>query len=307
MSQVIVASPSENRLARADHKTGSPARLGPWELLRLAGAGSLSQVYQATPAGVPRERGGAYALKMPAPGRETDAAAIALLRQEAMAARAVNHPHVVAILSASLREPPYYLVMPWLDGATLQSRLRRSGPLDWRIAVWIARQVTSGLDALARALWIHGDVKPSNIFLSPDGHATLLDLGFARAIGAAHSVADRCILGTPSYMAPELLTRSASAGISSDVYSLGVVLYEMLVGRLPFEAADLGAMVAAHRRGPPPRLEKQAPWLPRELAQWVSRMLANDPLRRPAPAELVRRFTALEIAALAAAGGAPGA
>jgi serine/threonine-protein kinase len=208
---------------------------------------------------------------------------------------------VVAILSASLGQPPYYLVMPWLEGATLQQRLDQDRPLDVRTALWIARQVASALDALTRALWIHGDVKPSNVFLSPDGHATLLDLGFARPIGAAHCLADRCVLGTPSYMAPELLTSASTADIRSDVYSLGVVLYEMLAGRLPFDAADLGALVSQHRQGSLPRLEKLAPWLPADVVRLVSRMLAKDLLRRPSPAELLRQLTAMEIAALAEA------
>jgi len=258
MPQVIVASPSESRLVRAGQSGGRIARVGPWELLRLVGGGSLSQVYQASPAGTPPERPAAYALKMPGPARQDDAAAVALLRQEAAAGRAVNHPHVVAILSASLGQPPYYLV-------------------------------------------IHGDVKPSNVFLSPDGHATLLDLGFARPIGAAHCLADRCVLGTPSYMAPELLTSASTADIRSDVYSLGVVLYEMLAGRLPFDAADLGALVSQHRQGSLPRLEKLAPWLPADVVRLVSRMLAKDLLRRPSPAELLRQLTAMEIAALAEA------
>lgn len=298
MTRVIVASKSESRPARAGQNGGSATRVGPWELLRLAGAGSLAHVYQANPAGTPRERPAAYALKLPAPGWENDAAAIVLLRHEVMAARAANHPHVITVLSASLERPPYYLVMPWLEGATLAQRLARSRPLDLRTALWITRQVASALDALARALWIHGDVKPSNIFLSPDGHATLLDLGFARPIGAVHCLSDRCILGTPSYMAPELLTAASAADIQSDVYSLGAVLYELIAGRLPFDAADLGAMVAAHRQGRPPRLEELASGVPREVAQLASRMLAKDPLRRPAPAELVRRLTALEIAAM---------
>jgi serine/threonine-protein kinase len=301
MPQVIVASPSESRLVRAGQSGGRIARVGPWELLRLVGGGSLSQVYQASPAGTPPERPAAYALKMPGPARQDDAAAVALLRQEAAAGRAVNHPHVVAILSASLGQPPYYLVMPWLEGATLQQRLDQDRPLDVRTALWIARQVASALDALARALWIHGDVKPSNVFLSPDGHATLLDLGFARPIGAAHCLADRCVLGTPSYMAPELLTSASTADIRSDVYSLGVVLYEMLAGRLPFDAADLGALVSQHRQGSLPRLEKLAPWLPADVVRLVSRMLAKDLLRRPSPAELLRQLTAMEIAALAEA------
>ena len=281
MSGVIVSSCSESRLARAGQGMDGASRVGPWELVRLAGIGSRSQVYQARPAAAPSDRPAAYALKMPAPAWENDRAAIALLRNEATVGRVVNDPHVMAVLSASVDQPPYYLVMPWLEGATLQSRLERSRFFDLRSALWIARQIASALDGLARAGWIHGDVKPSNVLVAPDGHATLLDLGFARRIGEVHNAADRCVLGTPSFMAPELLVSASAADTASDVYGLGVVLYAMLSGRLPFDATDLGKLVSQHRQSPPPRLEKLSPWLPAEVVQLVERMLAKDSLASP--------------------------
>jgi serine/threonine-protein kinase len=299
MTRAIVQPQGESGLARVGPGADSVTQLGPWKLLRPVGAGSLAWVFRATPADAPSERPAAYAIKMLAPAWENDPLAIALLRQEATVGRAVNHPHLIAILSASAAGPPHYLVMPWLAGAALNGRLERTRPLDLRTALWIARQVASALDGLAQAGWIHGDVKPGNIFLAPDGHATLLDLGFARRIGEEHRLSDRLVLGTPSYMAPELLISASAADIASDVYSLGAVLYEMLSGQLPFAAADLGQLASQHRQNAPPRLDKLAPWLPAEVVQLVRRMLAKDPLRRPPPAELVRALTAMEIVTLA--------
>jgi serine/threonine-protein kinase len=299
MTRVIVQPQGEFRLARVDQSTDSVARLGPWKLLRPVGEGSLARVYQATPVDASPDLPAAYAIKLLAPAWENDPTAIELLRQEATVGRAVNHPHLIAILSASTAEPPHYLVMPWLEGRSLAGHLDRTRPIDLRTALWIARQIASALDGLALAGWIHGDVKPGNIFVAPDGHATLLDLGFARRIGEEHRLSDRVVLGTPSYMAPELLISASPADVASDVYSLGVVFYEMLSGQLPFDAAYIGQLAFQHRHNAPPPLDQRAPWLPAAVVQLVRPMLAKDPLRRPTPAELVRALTALEIAAMA--------
>jgi serine/threonine-protein kinase len=272
-------------------------------LERRIAVGTWSQIYLARPAGTPRDRPAAYALKMPLAGREGDGQAVELLRHEAAVGRSVVHPHVIAILSASIAEPPYYLVMPWMEGTTLQERLRRKPPLEPRTAIWIARQVASALDGLLEAGWVHGDLKPENVLLARDGHATLLDLGFARPIGAPGSVADRGVLGTPSYMAPEILTSAAPADPRSDLYSLGVLLYEMFSGRLPRDATELGELVRQHRQDAPPPLAKLAPWAPAAVVQLVREMMSQDPLRRPqTPREVAERLMALEIRALAELG-----
>ena len=113
-------------------------------------------------------------------------------------------------------------------------------------ALWIIRQTAEALSALDRAGWMHGDVKPGNLMISPSGHVTLLDLNFARRHGESGAAVDRCILGTFYYIAPELLTSAIRADIRSDIYSLGVVFYEMLAGRRPFEAEDMADLAALH-------------------------------------------------------------
>jgi serine/threonine protein kinase len=274
-----------------------PQRVNQWELVRLAAEGSLAQIYRARPAEGPADRPAPYALKMLRPEWQDDPNATGLLLREAVAGRSVSHPHLIPILAASISEPPRYVVMPWLDGSTLRAWLAAGRHLDLPVVLWIARQTAEALDALHAAGWMHGDVKPSNIFLSAEGHVTLLDLGFARRNDETGSAVDRCVMGTCNYMAPETITSALRADVRSDIYSLGIVLFEVLSGRLPFQGADLAELAEQHKTATPPDLHELAPHLPEQLVELVHRMLAKDALRRPqTPHELVRHLVKLEIA-----------
>ena len=274
-------------------------RLKEWELVELIAAGDDCEIHRARPAGAPANQPPAYAVKLLRSLREHDCRAVALLRREAMVGRRIANPHVVAVLSASLREAPYFLVMPWLAGETLRTRLARSGvpPVHW--SLWVVRQIASGLAALDAQGWLHGDVKPDNVLVAPEGHVTLLDLGFARRPGEVEPAADDCVLGTAEYMAPELLFSAMRSDIRSDLYSLGAVLYELLAGRPPFAGETRAELVRQHKQAVPPRLDRVAPHVPGEVAALVHQMLAKDPLRRPqTPDELGDRLAKLEIFAL---------
>ncbi len=274
----------------------SPARVHHWQLLELAAEGTWSRVYRALPADSYRGQQPSYAVKLLRPQYEHDPRAIALLRREVQVARSVTHRHLVAVVGAELHRQPLLVVMPWLDGATLRERLERGQQFDLPEVLWIARQTAEALGALHQSGWMHGDVKPSNIMVAPNGHVTLLDLGFARPIEQSGSIADRWILGTCNYLAPEWFTSALAADIRSDLYSLGVILFELLTGRLPYQGRTIGELAALHRREAPPPLRKLAPLVPTEVAQLVHAMIAKDPLRRPqTPAEVVERLIRLEI------------
>ena len=274
----------------------SSSHVGPWELVRLIGTGALTRVYQARPADGRRDGPACYAVKVLTEAWEDNVGAIGLLRAEARVGRKVSHPHVVSILASSVQEPPYYVAMPLLPGATLDARLRGSERLEVPFALWIARQAAEGLAALAARGLMHADVKPSNLFLAGDGHVTLIDLGFARPADSGGGVGDRPVVGTISYMAPEMITSALAADARSDIYSLGVVLYEMLAGRLPFEGRDAAEVAVMHRQAVPEPLKKHTPQLSTPVAHLVHQMLAKEPLRRPqSPSELVDRLARLEI------------
>lgn len=274
----------------------STSRLGPWELVELVGQGSWAEVWQARPTEAPAQVAAAYAVKRLHPEWEQHPQALALFEREAAVGRQVTHPHLIPVLAASVVQPPYYLVMPWLEGATLAARLAGGWRPDLPEALWLVRQVAEALGALDAAGWMHGDIKPSNIFVSQEGHVTLLDLGFARRPEEVGSLADRCVLGTCHYLAPEAITSALRPDIRSDLYSLGIVLFELLAGRRPFTGDSLSEIVAQHKQERPPELRKLAPHLPAAVTCLVHGLLAKQPVRRPqSPRALIAQLADLEI------------
>lgn len=275
----------------------SPSRIRQWELVEFVGLGSLAHVYRARTVGSSSDRPATYAVKMLRPCWEDDEQAIGLLQREALVGRSVSDPHLVPILSAYVRESPRLLVMPWLDGASLATRMAEGQQFGVPESLWLVRQTAEALDALYRAGWLHGDVTPGNIHVSTTGHATLLDFNFARRSHEMGSAADRPIMGTCSYLAPEYITSTLRPDIRSDIYSLGVVLFEMLSGRRPFLGETLAQLATQHRQAAVPDLSRLMPHVPREVVHLVRQMMAKQPLRRPqTPRELIDRLVALEIA-----------
>jgi serine/threonine protein kinase len=270
--------------------------IGNWQPTHVIGEGTFTRVYQARPV----DRGDVppcYALKVLRPKWEEDPRAVALIRREAQVGRTLSNPHVVPVLAHGGQQPPFYITMPLLPGATLAAHLGAGLSLPVPVALWIARQVAEGLNGLYTAAnMMHADVKPSNIFVAPDGHATLIDLGYAQPIDQHPSLNDRPIVGTLSYIAPEMVTSALAADIRSDIYSLGVTLYEMLAGTLPFAATDPATVAVLQRDAVPRRLDQLNPGIPCQVADLVQRMLAKEPLRRPqTPADLAASLVALEI------------
>jgi eukaryotic-like serine/threonine-protein kinase len=288
-------APRVARLAQRDEFE----QLGPWELLGEAAEGAFSHVFRARPAQGAIEDLGAYAVKRLKSECEGDARAVCFLRREARVGRAIVSPHLVPVLDVHTDIPPYYLVMPWLEGETVADSLTASegNSLPIPRCLWIARQIVQALDALAQAGWTHGDVKPANVMVSPVGHATLLDLGLARRPADEDRSQATVMAGTPWYMAPEVLLSTLRADIRSDIYSLGAVMYEMLTGQRPFPAADAASLVSAHRGGEVRSLRELRSDVSPAHAQLVHAMLAKEPLRRPqSPREVLQALVPLEIA-----------
>jgi serine/threonine protein kinase len=280
-------------------------RLGPWQLVRLLNEGNFARVYQARPAdesdsdsgeGAAR-RPAAYVIKVLRKEWWREAQAIEMQRREAFVGTKASHPNLIPVLSASVGEPPFYVVTPKLEGVALAQLLAQQAPLAVPLALWIARQVAEGLDALYESTgMIHSDVKPANIVVSPMGHATLIDFGLVQTPHEASRWATRPVVGTLAYIAPELVTSALSAGPRSDIYSLGVTLYEMLSGRRPWDSDDPGELATLHREAKPADISALRPNLPAAVAEMVHAMLAKDALRRPASAqELASRLVRLEI------------
>jgi serine/threonine protein kinase len=229
------------------------------------------------------------------PEWDRNTAAVQRLAREAMVGRTIRHPHVVPVLAAHVTEHSPYLVMPWLTGATLDGHSAAGRSFSVPDALWIARQAAAGLAALYEAGYIHGDVKPANLFVSPEGHVTLIDLGFARRSDEPIGPARAALTGTREYLAPEC-RGGTKPDVRADIFSLGLVLAELLFSGNVTCEPDLPAR-GADRSAEAARRIRAMVGLPDGLIALVRQMLAHDPLRRvQAPAELVGRLTALEIA-----------
>ena len=297
MTQTPIASPRGVAAPPFRESLASVDSVDHWDLVELVAEGSLTRLHRARARRTGPDRPAAYALKLLRREMQEKPWTVELMRREALVGRQVAHPHLVSILAGNVRRAPYYVVMPWLEGATLKSQLDQGMVFDVPEVLWIARQIAEALQALDAAGWMHADIKPSNVHRSPEGHVTLLDLGFARRVSETGSAIDRAVLGTFEYMAPETISSSLRTDIRSDFYSLGVMLFELLTGRPPFPAGTLAELATAHREGSLPDLTRLAPHLSDEVASLLRQLLAKQPMRRPqTPAELIDRLVALEIA-----------
>lgn len=292
--------------ARAAPAAHAPVVEG-WTLLQPLGDGRWSRVFRARPARRNADQPGDYAVKLLRPEYAGSQECVAMLRREAVLGRKISHAHVAAVLGSHVQSPPYFLILPYLEGATLDAAIGAGAAtasdvadvcprgLHYAHALWLARQTAQALAAVHESGWLHGDVKPANLHVAPSGHVTLLDLGLAQSLDVNDSPRDRTFAGSISYAAPETFCPALARTSASDVYSLGVVLFESLTGRRPFEHEDAECVAAAHLREAPPDLRSLAPQVPGRVARVVSRMLAKDPLRRPGIAECVALLAALEV------------
>jgi serine/threonine-protein kinase len=283
--------------ARATAALSSPCKLlGNWQLDRIIGQGIYSSVYDARPLGCPPSWPADYVVKVVRSECLRDPLAVGAICREAEVGRTSSHSNLVPILEAHTQATPPHLVMPKLQGASLATVVERVGGLIVPQALWLARQVAQALHHLHQRGWVHGDVKPANIMVSAQGHATLIDLAFAMRPDESIYTSQRPLTGTLAYVAPEMLTSTTQTQPASDIYSLGVTLYQMISGRLPFLETTPAKLVEAHFRATPPPLRAAHGHLPEPVARLVQRMLAKSPLRRPASGEeLLDMLTELEI------------
>jgi serine/threonine protein kinase len=266
-----------------------------YELLQNLGGGQMTCVYAAREV----ETDAPCAVKVLRPGWDRDSTAVKLLQREARAGLKVRHPHIVPFRDVHVTRPPYYLVMELLGGESLRARLRRDYRLDAPTALRIARQMAEALATLHRAGFVHGDVKPDNIRLVDAGSAVLIDLGFTHRPGEnAALLREGCLLGTVNYLPPELCGEDPDADGGGDLFSLGVTLFEMLTGVLPYPPGDIEQTLRRHRCDPPADVRRYCPTIAPGLALVVERLLARKPADRPRIGALVQQLIGLEIAAL---------
>lgn len=268
--------------------------VGQWQLLQLLDEGNYTRIFTARPVSGAGGDGADYVLKVIKPEFQGTAEIVRRLTTDAFLGRTVSHPNLAPVLSANVDEPPFYLVQPFLNGSTFQTFSASECDLSLPFTLWIMRQTAQGFKALHDRGWVHGDVNPTNIVVSPQGHATLIDFGMAKQIEKPHPSGDD-LAGTLSYAAPELFIAARGISPASDIYSLGVTLFEQLTGCLPFQVSDPTDLAAAHLRLPPPDPKTLRPQIPTRVNWLIKRMLAKEPLRRPTSEELIALLIQLEI------------
>jgi serine/threonine protein kinase len=204
----------------------------------------------------------------------------ARFEREARAAAALAHPNICQLYDYGEDEGRPYMVLEHLAGGSLDDRIRRGEPLPDAETARIAREIAQGLAHAHERGLVHRDLKPANILFDSEGRAKIADFGIARMGGAGTLTAAGTVLGTAAYISPEQ-ARGETATPASDVYSFGVMLFLMLTGRLPFEAAGAMQLAAMHRDEPPPPVSSFRPDAPQQLASVADASLAKDPRSRP--------------------------
>lgn len=250
-------------------------RIGPYEIRDKLGQGGMATVYRAYQASLNRY----VAIKVLPPTLAQDAQFVARFRQEALAAGGLSHPNILRIYDADTFEGRHYIVMDYVPGGTLADRLRAE-PLPPDVAAEIAAQIADALDHAHRRGIVHRDLKPSNILLDEEGRPLLADFGIAQALSSGPRLTQTgTSVGTPEYMSPEQGQGLRVDG-RSDIYSLGIVLYQMVTGRVPFQAHTPVATLyqVVHQPPPPPR--QLNPRIPAYLESVIMRALAKNPDQR---------------------------
>lgn len=248
---------------------------GRYRLQGLLGRGAMAEVNAATDERLGRP----VAIKLMPVDRITPEERRRFVR-EARAIAGFSHPNVVTLYDAGEADGFLYLVMERVAGTTLAARIAVE-PLDAATATALTTELLSALDAAHRSGIVHRDVKPSNVLVDDDGHAKLVDFGIALRFDelAGDLTGTGQHIGTPKYMAPEIISGGPPTP-ASDVYAVGVMLYEMLTGRPPFDAGTPIATAMAHVNTPAPDVLSVAPATPPAVAAVVARALAKDPSRR---------------------------
>jgi len=293
----LTVSPSARTRTTPETPT---ATLGAWQTGTRIASGAFCDLFEAWPAGRKCASPAPYLLKLLREDCRRDPQAQSLLAREMEVANSVSNPHLISILEGRRESGQSYLVLPYLKGCSLAAALAEEEPLPLHLLLWLARQATQGLQALHEAGWIHGDIKPANLFVSPQAHLTILDLGLAERAGPAHLVTERTVRGTPAYLAPEALSQRSNVDARSDLYSLGSVIYEMITLRRLFAGESARDVIDQQRRSPTPDPRAISSNAPRALAELVRSLLAKEPLRRPeSAAEVLDQLVRIEIQAFA--------
>ena len=255
-----------------------------YELNHLIARGGMAEVYRAHDRLLDRP----VALKVLFPELSVDRSFVERFRREAQAAANLSHPNIVPVFDWGEDTGTYFIVMEYIDGRPLSSILKSAGPLSAERTADIGAHVAAALGYAHKHGVVHRDVKPGNVLITDDGQVKVTDFGIARAVNTEESLTQTgAVMGTATYFSPE---QAEGLGVDSrsDIYSLGVVLFEMVTGRPPFLGESPVAVASKHVRDNPPAPRELNPQVPPTFEAIILKSMAKDPAHRYATAEELR-------------------
>ena len=248
---------------------------GRYKIKSHIGTGGMATVYLAQDLILERP----VAVKVLRLDFHTNEAAMRRFQREAQSATQLVHPNIVSVYDVGEEDGTNYIVMEYVEGTDLKEYIRERGPLPPREAVRIMTQIVSAIELAHQNRIIHRDIKPQNILIDREGNVKITDFGIAIALSETSLTQTNTLLGSVHYLSPEQ-ARGGMATIRSDIYALGIVLYELLVGEVPFEGESAVSIALKHFQEPLPRISQMLPTVPQSLENVVLKATAKEPLDR---------------------------
>jgi serine/threonine protein kinase len=257
-----------------------------YRLVAQQGSGGMAVIYKA----IDQVLGRMVAVKILRPSLITDPSFLERFRNEARSVAKLTHPNIVTVHDVGQDGNTHYIVMEFVEGRDLKKLIRTEAPFSIERALNIAIQICAGVGYAHRSGLVHADVKPQNVLVSESDIVKVTDFGIAQALSdAAIGERQKVVWGSPHYFSPEQ-AQGERPTPASDVYSIGVVLFEMLTGRLPFIGADQQELAMAHIRDVPPRVSDFNPSVPIQLEQIIQKVLSKEPASRYRTADQLGRI-----------------
>jgi len=279
-SQKVGFSQTETLLPPREDLTSGTVFAGRYQVIEELGYGGMGRIYKV----FDKETNSKVALKLIKPEIAADRNTIERFRNELKVARDISHKHACRMYDLGREADNYFITMEYVQGEDLKSFIRRAKRLDTGTAIYIAKQVCEGLAEAHRVGVVHRDLKPSNIMIDREGDAKIMDFGIARSLRTKGITGPGVVIGTPEYMSPEQV-EGKEADERSDIYSLGIIFYEMVTGRVPFEADTALAVGYKHKNDVPVSPKTLNPQVPEDLSGLILKCLEKSPDKRWRTAE----------------------